>query len=310
MKKYRLPTIVCVSFSILLSLALGQSFGQMGPPAIPGKKITWNVSLAPIYQFNTNLSDGGSFKASRLFFDADVNINVARSTSLGFGFIYDTENYDFSGNTKFPGGGPWNRVQRIGFDAGFLQRIGQRWAAFFRPSVRWSAETDASLSSALTYGAVFGGSYAFNRGLILGLGGSAFRDIEQERFFPFLMIRWQITPKWLLANPFRPGPAGPAGLEVSYTPNDRWQFGLGGAWRSFRFRLDGEGIAPDGVGENNFIPAYLRATRTILPQLGIDFYAGALFGGELVVEDDKGSKLVSDQHDTAPFLGLSLIGKF
>jgi len=310
MQLFKLTSNMLLFTFILLFVTAAQSPAQMGPPGNDGKKVSWKASLVPIYQFNANLSDGGSFKASRLFFNAGGDFNVARSTQLGIGFSYDIENYDFSGNTKFPGGSPWNKVHRIGFNAGLQQQFGQRWSAFFRPSIQWSAETDANLSSAATYGAVFGGSYTFGRTLTLGLGASAFRDIEQTRFFPFITLFWQITPKWRLANPFRPGPSGPAGLEVSYTPNERWQFGLGGAWRSFRFRLDGEGIAPDGVGENNFVPVYVRATRTILPRLDIDLYAGALFGGELVVEDNKGRKLISDQHDAAPFIGLSFIGKF
>ena len=302
---------VVVLAGSLVAFSAGPSLAQMGMPAAgSGAKVSWKISLAPVYQFNTNLSDGGSFKASRLFFNAGASINVARSTQLGLGFQYDIENYDFSGDTKFPGGSPWNQVQRIGFDARLQHAFGQRWSAFFSPSVQWSAETDASLSSAITYGAVFGGSYAFSRSLVIGLGASAFRDIEEKRAFPFIMLFWQITPQWRLSNPLRPGPAGPAGLEVSYTPNQHWQFGLGGAWRSFRFRLDDTGVAPDGVGENNFVPVFIRATRTILPQLDIDFYTGALFAGELVVEDDEGRKLVSDQHGIAPFVGLSFIGRF
>ena len=125
-----------------------------------------------------------------------------------------------------------------------------------------------------------------------------------------LPIYWKITDRLRLTNPFRAGPTGPAGLELVYKRDEKWEFAGGGAARGFRFRLDDKGPAPDGVGEQSGLPLFARITYKFGPRFKLDFYAGAIVGGQLAVEDSKGDLLAVDDHDTAPIAALTFAGRF
>ena len=41
-----------------------------------------------------------------------------------------------------------------------------------------------------------------------------------------------------------------------------------------------------------------------------DFNGGALVGGSITIEDENGNELGQTDYDTAPFIGLTLSGRF
>ena len=125
-------------------------------------------------------------------------------------------------------------------------------------------------------------------------------------FFPFIAIDWRFNDQWRLSNPFDANALGPAGLELSYRINDRWQLGGGGVYRSFRFRLDNDGVAANGVGENKSAIAFLRLRRFSPTGLNVDFYAGTALAGELKLDDKNGRRLASSNYDDALFVALTL----
>ena len=94
------------------------------------------------------------------------------------------------------------------------------------PSVAWGYETGASTSNALTYGAVVVASKDFSKTLTIGLGVAVYHEIYETRTYPFLAIEWQIDEHWKLANPFKAGPAGGAGLELTYAFSNGWEADL------------------------------------------------------------------------------------
>jgi len=69
----------------------------------------------------------------------------------------------------------------------------------------------------------------------------------ETKGFPYIAVDWKITDDLRLSNPFARA-LRPAGLELSYGSLIAGDRG-GGAYRSFRFRLDDSGVAPNGVGE-------------------------------------------------------------
>ncbi len=160
------------------------------------------------------------------------------------------------------------------------------------------------------YGAILSVARRLGPDLTLGLGVGVFAQIEETRAFPFVAIDWRITEQARLTNPFAGGPAGPAGLELSYALTSDWEIGIGGAYRSFRHRLDRDGPVPDGIGEHRFVPVYLRLGRDLSPHLHLSLYAGAALGSELRVENDDGDRLYDDDQDPTATLGLSLRGRF
>jgi hypothetical protein len=166
------------------------------------------------------------------------------------------------------------------------------------------------LNEALTYGAVVSLSHAFSRDLVLGIGVGVFDRLEETDAFPFLVIDWKISPHVRLTNPLRAGPAGPAGLELVYSPDGIWSFGVGGAYRSYRFRLDDRSAVTDGIGEVEFLVTFAKAARRFGSRLSLDISAGALFDGEIAIEDAGGNELGSTGYDTAPFAAVTLTGRF
>lgn len=134
--------------------------------------------------------------------------------------------------------------------------------------------------------------------------------IEDTNVFPFVIVNWQIDERWRLSNPVQAGPAGPAGLELSYALYGGWETGLAVAYRSNRHRLDKDGPFPGGVGEHRYIPVVARIGRSLSETLKLDFYLGAEANTEFRVEDRDGNRLFEDDQDPAVLLGVSLLGRF
>jgi hypothetical protein len=114
----------------------------------------------------------------------------------------------------------------------------------------------------------------------------------------------------MLTNPFRPGPTGPAGLELIYAIDKSREVAAGSAWRSFRFRLDDQGLAPEGIGEVNLVPTWARFTWRIDRRLALDFYAGMSLDGDLKIEDRNGNEIGTVDQDTALFGALNVSFRF
>ena len=275
-----------------------------------GRGIGLSLSVTPFQQFRSDLDGGGNLDVSRIFSSLGTRRQIGEGLSLGLSLSYDLEDYNFSGNTDLLSRKPWDKIHRPGLGAFLSYESGNGWKTSIGPRIEFSRESGAGWQDSLSYGALFTLSRQLHPGLELGFGLGAFKRVEKNSVFPVLKVDWRITERLRLSNPLRAGPAGPAGLALSYTPDKRWEFALGGSYRRFRFRLDDSGPAPDGVGEAALLPVFARATRKFGPVFRIDAYAGAAFGGQLRLEDEDGDQLRADRHDTAPILGLTLSGRF
>jgi hypothetical protein len=131
--------------------------------------------------------------------------------------------------------------------------------------------------------------------------------MEETKGFPYIAIDWKITEELRLGNPFRTSPSGPAGLELSYRISDRWEIAAGAAYRSYRFRLDDSGVAPDGIGEVDSTVGYARLTYRMGREFKLDLYGGASFSGKIRIADSNGNEQGSDDFKTAPMMAISLM---
>jgi hypothetical protein len=156
------------------------------------------------------------------------------------------------------------------------------------------------------YGSMIAASYRASRNFMIGLGAGVYYRLEETRVFPSLFISWKITDRLHLGNSYRLGPTGPAGLELTYILDKNWQLGVGGGYRSRRFRLDKNGPIPDGIGEDDSWPVYVRLSRKLWRTVNIDLFAGAAFGGKLRLEDSGGNEINSLSYNTTPLVGLNL----
>ena len=86
--------------------------------------------------------------------------------------------------------------------------------------------------------------------------------------------------------------------------------GLGGSYRSYLFRLSRDGPVGNGIGENNFVPAFLRLSYHGGKDFQLDIYAAALTGGKLTVKNASGNDISNDPYKTAPALGMTLQTRF
>ncbi|HWS15607.1 MAG TPA: hypothetical protein VN450_05370, partial [Candidatus Methylomirabilis sp.] len=273
------------------SIASAQTPG--GPPeGAPG--VSTSVSAGYLHEFGAAISGGGDFRVSRAIAAADASGVTGSGSVLGLGLAYDLEEYSFSGPSGMAAFAPWGRIHRIGFSPSLMHPIAPGWRLLVAPTIGVAGEEGADPGDALVYGGVVSASKTFGRDLTLGLGAGAFRQIARWRAFPFLSIRWRINDRWRLSNPLRVGPAGPAGLELAYSPDEHWEAAVGGGYRSYRFRLDEDGAVPGGIGEVRGIPVLARLSRSWRPSgWKADLYMGAALGGKLALEDAGGNGIGS-----------------
>jgi len=296
----------------VLLLALVAPEVQAQPAASKdASRTSYSLSFSPIYQFESDFDHGGSFNVQRypLNFEASTPVTSALRTGISLG--YDFEKYSFSGTTAFAGANPWSDIHRFSIGIPISYRFSESWSFFVSPQAEWYGESGVETwQNAFGYGAVVGASYRVSPSLTLGAGAGLYSRIDETKGFPYIAVDWRITENLRLSNPFRTSPAGPAGLELSYKVSDRWEVAAGGAYRSFRFRLDNGGVAPNGIGEMNSTMGYARVSCRITGDFRLDVYGGAALNGQMKIFDQNGNELGSDDFKTAPVAALSLTVPF
>jgi hypothetical protein len=276
---------------------------------LPAGKTMSSVDATFIQQLNTDLDAGGDFSVSTIGMRYNLLHSLGEGKTLGGSLGYKADFFDFGGAGGLGKFNPWDTIHTLNLTGLYGTPLGNDWNFRIAPSITLAGESSASVSDSMIYGGIFTFTRTFNEKLTLGIGGGVFSELEETNGFPIIAVRWEFAPGWTLQNPLRPGPAGPAGLEVSYKVDD-WDFGVGAAYRSYRFRLADDASISDGIGEYTSAPLFLRASRSITQSLNVDLYGGILLGGSLKVEKPSGSELVDSDFDAAPFLAISLTGRF
>lgn len=267
-------------------------------------------SVTNINQFKTDLNQGGDF--SWYSFDAglDVRRQVNAALNVGANVGYGYERWSWQSPAAFGGQAPWGNISTpsLGLSLAYSPRPGLRLG--INPSIEWAAEDGVGTASSAIYGAVFSATNSFSKDLTLGLGLGVFRDLGENKVFPFLAINWRINDQWTLKNPLPAGPAGGAGLELAYQVNPQWTISAGGAYRNYRFRLNDSGPFAGGVGQNRLIPVFARASYSLTKATSIDLYAIATMGGNVQVESADGSQTLNNSYDTGIGLAVNLSHRF
>jgi hypothetical protein len=286
------------------------SFAQTTEKADRTTKPSISLVAAPVYQFDTKLGKGGNFSNFSTFFDINSKIPLDDTLSIGLNIGYHHADYNFADPVTFAGGKPWDKVHNLKFGASVSYDLTPGWSLYVAPSVQISREDGAGWGNSIGYGGAFSLRRDFGSDLSIGAGVAAFNQLEHITAFPIIAVNWRISDRLRLANPFRPGPAGPAGLELSYRIGSGWDLAAGAAYRSERFRLKNSGLFRNGIGESSLIPTWVRISRSTGRDFSIDFYAGAILGGVVSIDDRKGNRLTSDNYDSAPFLALAISSRF
>lgn len=286
------------------ALILSSGLPVSSQPMDQGTEVELQTTVFSIY--DTDFDDDGSISMDHYEISAGLDQQLSNQFKTGVGVSYSLQDYDFSGSSGFGGLKPWEEIHTFSVSTSLTYSPDRNWSILISPFVESSAESGADDSESYSYGGFIFVSHAYSSDLILGFGGGVTSGLEDTEFIPTLYVRWRINDKLLLTNPSEAGPSGPAGLELSYTLSPRWNIGVGAAYRSYRFRLDGEGVAPDGIGEFSGVPAWLRVTWQPMEFAALALYGGYTFAGEIELEDRDGNFIADDEYDSAPFAAVSL----
>ncbi len=295
----------------LASLAVPLAWAQpAGVAQSPGLKAS--VSVVGINQFNTTLNSGGNFGWSYASASLGLLNNFSPVTTIGMSLRYETEFWNWSNMQAYNLGGknPWGTIQSPGVSFVYSHKFDSDWKLNLIPTIESSAEQGAELGNSLTYGAIVNAAKQLSPTLNLGLGTGVFRQIDTNRIFPFIVVDWKITDRWNLNNPFPGGPAGGAGLELSYAVTPQFKVSGGAAYRSYRFRLSNSSAYAGGVGQNKFIPIFARFSYAFDRTTLLDLYTIANVGGSISAIDTSGNTVLSTNYKTAPAIALSLVKRF
>ncbi|MGF1563144.1 MAG: hypothetical protein ACFB3T_13300 [Geminicoccaceae bacterium] len=283
--------------------------GAQGPREVSG----WSpfIQGGAVQQFESDLDDGGSFSVSRAFVEGGIAYLFDRRNSIGLALAYGYDGYDFSGDDGLPGLSPWGSVSEYRISLPTRFTLGQRTSVFFTPSARWTAESEADLGKGGNAGFVGGALFRLTDTLRIGPGLGFFSEIEDDAsVFPILLIDWQITDAWRLSTDQGLGATRGPGLTLAYKPAPTWEVSIGGRYERFRFRLDDDGVAANGVGDEQAFISFASVAYTLGPVIRAAVVGGVDFGGELTLEDSEGREIASDGFDPAPFLGFSFRARF
>jgi len=260
-----------------------------------------SISGGSVYNFNTGVDGGGSFSVNRYYAEAGISRMWDFNKMISFSAGVGQDDYRFSD----PGSGPWNNIEnrRIGVFARWA--LENNWAFFGASSIRSYGETGVAIDDSLT-AAVFGGaSYTFNDRLKIGPGLGVVGQLEDNpSVFPVVIVNWGITDKLRLETGGGLAASGGPGLSLNYAISSKWEAGLTTRYEKKRFRLDSDGPAPDGVGEDKNIPVYGSISYRIYPQGMIGAIIGFGFDGSFAVESKNGGVLYKKSYDNFNVLGL------
>ena len=285
--------------TIILAATTGFALGQDRRP-FPNV-----VEGLAIIQRDADLDNGTDFETSRYYTRFSTVRPVDQGASAGVAFSLGSLVYDF-GSDDFD---PWGDIRDIRVSVPVSFRVGERASVFISPQARWNYEKDASVSDGFTYGALTGVSWRINEKFAIGAGFGAFTQLEDSGLdvFPSLLIDWQISDRWRLATGTGLGASEAPELVLSYKINETLSLSLAGRYEEIRFRLDDDGVAPGGVGEDENFPLILNVQYEPNPNFAVSVFTGAKFDGKLTIENSSGNEIDResyDMEDTVAIFGL------
>ena len=156
-------------------------------------------------------------------------------------------------------------------------------------------------------------------------------EIEGDvAFLPVPIIRWRAGDELTFNfGPTQVAARNGIGPQLVWHPIEELDFAVGGAFSNRRFRLDDHGRksrqgdprcqppppdprvgcdpigrSVDGVGQDRSFPIYARIGFRPTRSMGLEIFGGVALGGELIVEEEGGDQIQTEEYDPAPIFGL------
>ncbi|CUH49531.1 hypothetical protein [Ruegeria atlantica] len=295
-------TLACCSTILALGMVTSPTFAQ--------QRLGWVYQIDGLtaYQSNADLSEGGEFSASRAFLRTTALYNLNGGTSVGLSASIGRFDYNFSQADNQP----WEDIRDIRISVPVRFRAGNTASVFVSPQVRWDYQSGADAADGRTYGVFAGIAWKLSESLTIGPAFGAFSQFEDDDidFFPALLVDWDINDRWNLNTGSGIGATQGPGLTLSYALNDTMTLGLSARSERIRFRLDEEGLAPNGIGEDKSIPVVVSFGYNPNPGISLNVFAGAELDGRLTLDDANGTELSRQNYETAPLVGVAFRARF
>lgn len=307
-KRMKIKLRIAISAMAVLGCAGATSVVLAQGLAVGQTAVQFNV--LGLNQFSTGMSGGGSFDWSDAGGRLGVLYQATPTLAAGASLGYSHQNWNWSNPAAFGNRAPWGGINTTRLGLSLTYAPTRDWRFMIAPTVEWAGEDGAGTSNSTLYGGVLSATKVFSPSFTLGLGAGVFREMDQTRAFPFLVINWKINDRLTLKNPLPAGPAGGAGLELEYRADDNWTFGVGGAWRNYRFRLNNSGPFAGGIGQNRMIPVFARVSYAFTPKTSLDLYAFASFAGNVQAQSADKLTTLNTGYNTGVGLGLNLSHRF
>ncbi len=260
--------------------------------------------------FDTDFdSGGGTVEVDRAFASLDLSSAPNDDYSWELGFAWEGSWYGFDDGgalASAAGGTPWNDVQSMLIAPGATFKLDDHWHLNLQALVQFAGESDADAFDSAAYGGVAVATYAFSKELVLGGGVLAISRIEDTTLIvPQFIVNWQPCEEFRLSNFAGPEAfPGGAGLEAIWVLSGEYELALGGRYTYRRFRLSDDASTANGIGTDEGLPLWLRATMHAKCGARLDLVGGIQLGGVMELDDSHGHQLASVDVEPAPFLGV------
>lgn len=294
----------CTHAGLLLAIAVSvgaEATQTNGAPRIPIPAWTTQVRGGVMHQPKVQIDDGGSFSLNRYYAELGITRmwRYDRAVTLSVG--HGVDDYRFS---SLPSD-PWGSVDIYRFGLFSRWGAGHGWTFFAAPSVRSYGERGADFEDTLSAAFFGGASYRFNKRLTLGPGLGVVGQLEDDpRYFPVLVVRWDITEDLRLETGGGFAASGGPGLALSYRLPGQWKVAVGARYEKKRFRLESKRTPSRGVGEDLNFPVFADISRLFARGGRLGFIFGSGFGGKLSVDDSVGKNKYKNSYDGVPIVGF------
>ncbi len=313
---------LCTALTVFVLSLSGPAGAQQGPPVVEeqgdvlamaatGKSTAWSLKFTGGYShlFSSDISGGGSLQENRYGGSVELRIQIDLDTDVTIAGAGQDIDYQFNGFTGLGGKDPWGDIGFITAGAIFRHRPSNDWELWGGPYMNWAWENGTDFNDSFIAGGIAGFSYKFGEDLRIGIGfGANTRLEETARWYPVFDLYWKIAEDWTLVT--RGLGIQQQGLELIYKLPDDWELAAGVGYEYLQFRLDDDGIASDGVGQDTSIPLWLRLGKKVGKNFRFDLFASLVTAGELKLIDADGRGINSADYDATPVLGAHLSLRF
>lgn len=266
-----------------------------------------------VYQFDTDLDDGGSYSSTRFNIQAGHGYawDPRTSVSLALGYSYDDFSFSKGRGFGMAALDPWDSIHSFRLSVPMRLGVDENWSAFLIPSVRSSGESGASFDDTITGGAFAGFAYRFGERLTLGPGIGIIGQLEDSAtVFPVIIIDWQITDRISLTTGRGLAATLGPGVTLNYRASQMWNFAIGGRYEKLHFRLDKDGAVRSGIGEEKSFPLFVGCSYSFNPKATVSLVGGVEFDGKLRLEDEDGNRIRKESYDPGGYLGFTFNMRF